>query len=278
MAIGSARMIGYDLPENFRMPYLSTSITEFWRRWHMTLSSWLRDYLYIPLGGNRQGTLLTYRNLFLTMLLGGLWHGANWNFILWGGLHGGALAANKLWSKFFNRQWALPASFGWALTLLFVMLCWVPFRSASFGDTMVIFRAMAGVGAGHYQWLPAWLFWCLCLCILGHWMGWYVERRKLAMQLATNTGNELALEDLQPIATSPETITKRVQNNLPRLSGFWNRLAGSLGMNFETHELSGSWLVPVKVTVAGAYAVALLVLVILFFAPLDDNPFIYFQF
>ena len=86
MAIGTARMIGYDLPENFKMPYLSTNITEFWRRWHMTLSAWLRDYLYIPLGAaTATEFLITYRNLFLTMLLGGLWHGANWNFVLWGG-------------------------------------------------------------------------------------------------------------------------------------------------------------------------------------------------
>ena len=92
MAIGVAKMIGYDLPENFNMPYLSASITEFWRRWHMTLSSWLKDYLYIPLGGNRKGRARTYINLMLTMLLGGLWHGASWNFVLWGGAHGLALA------------------------------------------------------------------------------------------------------------------------------------------------------------------------------------------
>ncbi len=97
IAIGVSRIIGFDLPENFNMPYLSTSITEFWRRWHMTLSKWLRDYLYIPLGGNRRGRLRTYFNLLMTMLLGGLWHGANWTFVIWGGLHGLALAGHKLW-------------------------------------------------------------------------------------------------------------------------------------------------------------------------------------
>src|SRR5438445_512060 len=169
MGVGGARMIGYDLPENFRMPYLSLNITEFWRRWHMTLSAWLKDYLYIPLGGNRHGTLLTYRNLFLTMLLGGLWHGANWNFVLWGGLHGGALAANKLWREYSDRRsLSLPAPLGWLLTLLFVMVCWVPFRSSSFGDTLLLLKAMAGIGAGRNQWLPVWLFWCLGLCVAGH--------------------------------------------------------------------------------------------------------------
>ena len=93
MAIGTAKMIGYDLPENFNMPYVARSITEFWQRWHMTLSAWLRDYLYIPLGGNRHGEGRRYVNLMLTMLLGGLWHGASWNFVLWGGLHGAALCA-----------------------------------------------------------------------------------------------------------------------------------------------------------------------------------------
>src|SRR5262249_54545146 len=97
MAIGTAKMIGYDLPENFNMPYAAASIAEFWRRWHMTLSAWLRDYLYIPLGGNRNGVGRTYLNLLLTMLLGGLWHGANWNFVLWGALHGCALAAHRFY-------------------------------------------------------------------------------------------------------------------------------------------------------------------------------------
>ena len=89
MAIGLAQLLGFHFPENFRRPYLASSITEFWRRWHISLSTWLRDYLYIPLGGNRGGRLKTYRNLMLTMLLGGLWHGASWNFVIWGGYHGG---------------------------------------------------------------------------------------------------------------------------------------------------------------------------------------------
>ena len=99
IAIGVSKIIGFDLPENFNMPYLATSLTDFWRRWHMTLSGWLRDYLYIPLGGNRHGRLKTYRNLMITMLLGGLWHGASWNFVFWGLLHGFGLAVNHWWTR-----------------------------------------------------------------------------------------------------------------------------------------------------------------------------------
>ena len=101
MAIGFSRLFGYKLPKNFDFPYRSSSITEFWRRWHISLSSWLRDYLYIPLGGNRGGRFAPYRNLLLTMLLGGLWHGASYNFVLWGALHGLALALHKLFRTHF---------------------------------------------------------------------------------------------------------------------------------------------------------------------------------
>ena len=95
IARGVSRLFGIELCLNFRQPYLSSNITEFWRRWHISLSSWLRDYLYIPLGGNRKGKVRTYFNLFITMLLGGLWHGANWTFVIWGGLHGFYLAVHK---------------------------------------------------------------------------------------------------------------------------------------------------------------------------------------
>jgi D-alanyl-lipoteichoic acid acyltransferase DltB (MBOAT superfamily) len=99
VAIGSAKLFGYDLPKNFDAPYTSKDLQEFWHRWHISLSTWLRDYLYITLGGNRGGTWRTYRNLMLTMVLGGLWHGASWNFVIWGALHGGALAVNRAWQR-----------------------------------------------------------------------------------------------------------------------------------------------------------------------------------
>jgi alginate O-acetyltransferase complex protein AlgI len=141
MAIGISRLFGFKLPKNFDFPYRSTSITEFWRRWHISLSSWLRDYLYIPLGGSRHGQLKQYRNLFLTMLLGGLWHGASYNFVLWGAAHGLALAVHKLFRSRFPdallagaARWAwLPLA--WLLTQGFVLLCWVPFRAGSFEQT-----------------------------------------------------------------------------------------------------------------------------------------------
>jgi alginate O-acetyltransferase complex protein AlgI len=139
MAIGCARMMGFRFMENFRMPYSSANITEFWRRWHISLSTWLRDYLYISLGGNRRGVRRTYVNLLATMLLGGLWHGASWNFIIWGGLHGAALAAHKWWQTRFGAgrrfHHPIPAfvfrAGAWALTLTVVLVGWIFFRAQS---------------------------------------------------------------------------------------------------------------------------------------------------
>lgn len=145
MAIGVARVFGYHLPVNFRSPYLATSITEFWRRWHITLSTWLRDYLYIPLGGNRKGTFRTYVNLLVTMVLGGLWHGASWTFVCWGALHGLALASNK----WITVKWEEKVSaslhvriLGWATTMLIVFTAWVFFRASSFHQAYLMFRQM----------------------------------------------------------------------------------------------------------------------------------------
>lgn len=150
MAIGLSRLFGFKLPRNFDYPYRSTSITEFWRRWHISLSSWLRDYLYIPLGGNRLGTFKQYRNLFLTMLIGGLWHGASYNFLLWGAAHGLALAVHKLFRTHFPTAFAAGAPrwawvpLAWFLTQAFVLLMWVPFRAPSLGDTGLIWGALLG--------------------------------------------------------------------------------------------------------------------------------------
>lgn len=133
IAIGIALLLGYRLPVNFLSPYQSTSITEFWRRWHISLSSWLRDYLYIPLGGNRKGVVRQYINLFLTMLLGGLWHGASLTFVLWGALHGAALAVDKLFKQIFKPgdSW-LVKLLGWVITFHFVCFCWIFFRAGTF--------------------------------------------------------------------------------------------------------------------------------------------------
>jgi D-alanyl-lipoteichoic acid acyltransferase DltB (MBOAT superfamily) len=125
IAIGTALLMGFVFPQNFHRPYGALGFQEFWRRWHMTLSRFLRDFLYIPLGGNRGGRLLTARNLMLTMLLGGLWHGAAWTFVLWGALHGIALVAERSFPG-----WArLPAALRWAITFHVVVFAWILFRS-----------------------------------------------------------------------------------------------------------------------------------------------------
>ena len=140
MALGLALMFGLRLPVNFDAPYRAVSIRDFWRRWHMTLSRFLRDYLYIPLGGSHCGPLRQAANVIVTMLLGGLWHGAAWTFVVWGGLHGAALALSHLWEKAGLR---MPAILGWLLTLLFVMACWVLFRAPDFATAGDILAAMA---------------------------------------------------------------------------------------------------------------------------------------
>ena len=137
IAIGSARLFNVDLMTNFRSPYLATNMQEFWHRWHISLSTWLRDYLYIPLGGSRRGETRTYINLMITMLLGGLWHGASWNFVIWGCLHGLALVALRFWNRQWPREkqsatkWSIASSgVGIILTFHFVCLTWIFFRAA----------------------------------------------------------------------------------------------------------------------------------------------------
>ncbi len=142
MAIGLALLLGFRFPQNFDSPYAAVSIQDFWRRWHMTLSRWLRDYVYIPLGGNRGGRLLTYRNLMLTMLIGGLWHGAGWTFVAWGAIHGAALASERWWHErpgFVERP-STPLRRAWQRFATFHVVCfaWIFFRSDSFADAWEI--------------------------------------------------------------------------------------------------------------------------------------------
>jgi D-alanyl-lipoteichoic acid acyltransferase DltB (MBOAT superfamily) len=141
MAIGLGRMFGIELPLNFNSPYKSRSISEFWRRWHMTLSRFLRDYVYIPLGGNRKGETRRYVNLMATMLLGGLWHGAAWTFVIWGGLHGAMLVVNHLWNRLRMPKLGI---FGGALVMLGVIAGWVLFRAAHFDAAMLVYEGMLG--------------------------------------------------------------------------------------------------------------------------------------
>ena len=144
MAIGLGLMIGFQFIENFNKPYISRSITEFWQRWHISLSTWLRDYLYIPLGGNRHGNVKTYRNLLLTMILGGLWHGANWTFILWGVWHGGIMAIERaLGAK--GRPTVYPAMIALPLTFILVVIGWVMFRAPNVGVAFDMYQGMLGL-------------------------------------------------------------------------------------------------------------------------------------
>jgi alginate O-acetyltransferase complex protein AlgI len=152
MAIGLGLMLGFVFPKNFDSPYLSQSITEFWRRWHISLSTWLRDYLYVPLGGNRKGPARTYVNLLLVMLIGGLWHGAAWNFVIWGGLHGVLLAAERFRGKA-ALYGGLPAPVRVAATFCIVLVTWVFFRAADLphaigylGDMLAVSGAQPGAG------------------------------------------------------------------------------------------------------------------------------------
>src|SRR5690606_34226110 len=144
IAIGVAKLLGFTFPRNFMHPYISLSIKDFWRRWHMTLSRWLRDYLYISLGGNRKGTLMTARNLFLTMFLGGLWHGASWNFAIWGVLHGVYLSIERLNSHYglirLNDENYLSKFIKWFWVFHLVCFAWIFFRAVDFNDSTIVLK------------------------------------------------------------------------------------------------------------------------------------------
>ncbi|MCH2110100.1 MAG: MBOAT family protein [Polyangiaceae bacterium] len=187
IAIGSALLLGVRFPLNFRSPYKANNIVDFWRRWHISLSTWLRDYLYIPLGGNRKGQLRTYFNLFITMLLGGLWHGASWTFVVWGALHGLALGINRFWAEWRKSHkerrivssttppekrrllngLGLVASV--LLTFHFVCICWVFFRAESFSKAELVFSQL-GALSSHTPNLPQQLVIVLAVGLIGHYI------------------------------------------------------------------------------------------------------------
>jgi hypothetical protein len=168
MAIGISKMFGIDLPINFDSPYRSANIIQFWQRWHMTLSRFLRDYLYFPLGGNRRGKARRYMNLMITMLLGGLWHGANYTFLIWGGLHGAYLMCNHAWRAAgvrWMRASVLGGLLSGAFTFLAVVIAWVFFRSENLSSALNVLQGMSGfhglaihpgsaLGSLAAKWLP----------------------------------------------------------------------------------------------------------------------------
>lgn len=139
MAIGSGLFFGVILPLNFNSPYRATDLQDFWRRWHITLSTWLRNYVYIPLGGNRKGVPRTYLNLFLTFLIGGFWHGAGWNFLAWGALHGAGLVVHRYWSQ---NGFKMPSILGWFVTFNYVNITWIFFRTENITDAITILSKM----------------------------------------------------------------------------------------------------------------------------------------
>jgi alginate O-acetyltransferase complex protein AlgI len=159
MAVGLALLFGIRLPVNFRSPYQAASIVEFWRRWHITLSRFLRDYLYIPLGGNRLGEQRRYINLMVTMLLGGLWHGAGWNFLVWGGLHGVYLSINHLWRGWRGERRASTSGLttkglSWLVTFFAVVIAWVFFRAKTIAEAWLMLGGLFGFEAGNSAYAP----------------------------------------------------------------------------------------------------------------------------
>lgn len=160
MAVGAAKILGFKLPRNFNLPYLAHNVTELWKRWHISLSSWLMEYLYFPLGGSRKGKFRTYLNLVLTMVIGGIWHGANWTYVFWGLLHGLALAVHKIWMALTKSDKKKPSALGSAvsivLTFLFTSFCWIFFRAESFENALEIITRILSFSAGleqPYLWL-----------------------------------------------------------------------------------------------------------------------------
>lgn len=205
MAVGTAHMFGYRLTQNFNMPYLSANVSEFWRRWHISLSTWLRDYVFIPLGGSRVGPIRTNLNLMITMLLGGLWHGANWSYVIWGGLHGGLLVGHRQFKFFAEKRPrfnALLESFpGTAarifLTFFCVSLCWVFFRPETDKALVMLERMFQVVTEGQTLPLHNRSLWYTVLFVLGcHVMvssGWWQRIWTRTPSMAMGFGYAVAL-------------------------------------------------------------------------------------
>jgi len=185
MAIATAGLLGYQLPLNFRFPYFAATISDFWHRWHISLSSWLRDYLYIPLGGNRGGAWFVYRNIMITMLLGGLWHGGAWTFVIWGGLHGVALVVHRAWSRRRDvlpdirdmEKHSLPRGprtivgwFSWLLTVYWVCFAWIFFRAVDLPHAVPALRSFLLLRGNGTQDLGAWMLWIVAGLAFVHWL------------------------------------------------------------------------------------------------------------
>ena len=254
IAIGVSRIIGFDLPENFNMPYLATSITEFWRRWHITLSQWLRDYLYVPLGGNRKGARRTYINLMLTMLLGGLWHGAAWTFVMWGLLHGLGLAVHKVWTQRVSHgRRPFHGVVGWLLTYAFVCAGWVFFRASDSETAMLILRKIVGLEPGGASWVYLPLLLIVPLVVAAHAAGaWIAGQEK-----RTNT--------------VPETW-------VPAPSFASRMYDSAAGIALRPHRAAGLYMLLPRPGFVSAFVLTVWLMGLFLFSPVHTRPFIYFQF
>ena len=180
MAIAAARLLGYQLPDNFRFPYFAQNVSDFWRRWHISLSSWLRDYLYIPLGGNRGPRWFVYRNIMITMLLGGLWHGAAWTFVIWGALHGTALLIHREWMRLTgDLRWAIRAMrwLAWPITVYAVCVAWVLFRAHDLGSAGTILKQFVLFRGGSSEHFHRWMLLVVGALAVIHWLNF---RRQFA--------------------------------------------------------------------------------------------------
>ena len=259
IAIGISKIIGFDLPENFNMPYLATSLTDFWRRWHMTLSGWLRDYLYIPLGGNRHGRLKTYRNLMITMLLGGLWHGASWNFVFWGLLHGCGLAVNHWWTR--DRKNAtrsapargLKAVVQWFATYAFVCLAWIFFRSRNLDTSLLILRKILYLDTSGSPWFYSPLYMLIGMAIAAHILGAMAARQGVAAGSAVRW------------IVPPDWAA-------PLYSMCRQRFA------VKPSKVAGIYVLAPLPGFVGGFIVTVWLVGVYLFASLQTSPFIYFQF
>jgi alginate O-acetyltransferase complex protein AlgI len=186
MAIAVAGLLGYQLAQNFDAPYFASSITAFWRRWHISLSNWLRDYLYIPLGGNRGGQFATYRNLMVTMVLGGLWHGAAWTFVIWGALHGFALMVHREWAKRFGERTLVAQSavvWGVLVTFYWVCVSWVFFRAESFAQALTVLKSFVLLQSSGSEQLSMALLAVFGALALIHWLASSSAWQTLLMRL-----------------------------------------------------------------------------------------------
>ena len=181
MAIASARLLGYQLPNNFRFPYFAQNVSDFWRRWHISLSSWLRDYLYIPIGGNRGPRWFVYRNIMITMLLGGLWHGAAWTFVIWGALHGIALLVHREWTRLTDGlEWATRAMrwLAWPITVYAVCVAWIFFRAHDLSRAGTILKQFVLFRGGGSEHLHRWMLFVIVALAFVHWLNsrrWFAE-------------------------------------------------------------------------------------------------------